>query len=275
MTQDDLLEGCTKTFMQLAGTGIREANRRAGRVDAPCLHDPPWGWSAGPANLALAARVRGGAGGGCNAGRRPAGPGQGGCARGSAASPGTRPAPYGSNAPHTRSPWALGPGSPALPHPVSGTRRRSWGRTSRRGRAGQSALSFPLAQDQQQVAGLLSDPRAIRVGSDSGEVDPAGIQLDEQQHIQPSQPHRVDGEEVAGHDASGLLAQERRPALARPPRRRVQPMAAERRSDRRGRDPHAKPEELALDALVAPPRFSAARRMMSCWTSWSSGGRPV
>jgi hypothetical protein len=47
-------------------------------------------------------------------------------------------------------------------------------------------LSFPLAQDQQQVAGLLSDPRAVRVGRDSGEVDPSGVEFDEQQHLQPS-----------------------------------------------------------------------------------------
>jgi hypothetical protein len=114
----------------------------------------PGGWSAGPANLALVARVRGGAGGRCNAGRRPAGPGQGGCARGSAASPGTRPAPYGSNAPHTRSPWALGPGSPALPRLVSGTRRRSCGRTSRRGRAGQSAPVGPARPGSAAGCGL-------------------------------------------------------------------------------------------------------------------------
>jgi hypothetical protein len=44
---------------------------------------------------------------------------------------------------------------------------------------------------------LLSDPRAVRVGSDSGEVDPSGVEFDEQQHLQPSQPHRVDGKEVA------------------------------------------------------------------------------
>jgi hypothetical protein len=36
---------CANAFMQLAGT--REANRRAGRVDAPCLHDPPWGGRPG------------------------------------------------------------------------------------------------------------------------------------------------------------------------------------------------------------------------------------
>src|SRR5512132_4666012 len=104
-----------------------------------------------------------------------------------------------------------------------------------------------------KVAGLLSDPGAVRVGSDSGEVDPSGVEFDEQQHLQPSQPHRVDGE-------AGRRPRCQRPAGAgtpasscSPPRRRVQPVAAERGSDRGGRDPYAKPEELALDALVAPP----------------------
>ena len=32
----------------------------------------------------------------------------------------------------------------------------------------------------------------------------------------------------------------------------VEPVAAERRADRGRRDPYTKPEELALDALVAP-----------------------
>jgi hypothetical protein len=35
-------------------------------------------------------------------------------------------------------------------------------------------------------------------------VDPAGVQLDEEQHIQPSQPDGVNGEEVARDDPGGL-----------------------------------------------------------------------
>jgi hypothetical protein len=69
--------------------------------------------------------------------------------------------------------------------------------------AGPSAL---FAQHQQQVAGLLGDPLAVRVGGDAGQVHPAGVQFDEEQHIQPPQPDAVDGEEVAGNDPGGLLA---------------------------------------------------------------------
>jgi hypothetical protein len=70
--------------------------------------------------------------------------------------------------------------------------------------------SSPLVEHQQQVACLLGDPGAVRVGGDAGQVHPAGVQLDEEQHIQPPKPDGVDGEEVAGDDPRGLLAQERR-----------------------------------------------------------------
>jgi hypothetical protein len=61
-------------------------------------------------------------------------------------------------------------------------------------------------EDKQQVAGLLGDPQTVGVRSDPSQVDPPGIQLDEEQHVQPPQPDGVDGEEVASDDPGGLLA---------------------------------------------------------------------
>jgi hypothetical protein len=52
-------------------------------------------------------------------------------------------------------------------------------------------------------------------------MDPAGVQFDEEQHVQPPQPDRVDGEAVARDDPGGLLAQERPPARGRAARGRV------------------------------------------------------
>jgi hypothetical protein len=72
-------------------------------------------------------------------------------------------------------------------------------------------LSSLLAQDQQQVAGLLDDPTAVGVGGHAGQVDASGVELDEEQHVEPLQPDGVDGEEVTGHDSGGLLAEERPP----------------------------------------------------------------
>jgi hypothetical protein len=80
-------------------------------------------------------------------------------------------------------------------------------------------------EDKQQVAGLLGDPGAVGVGGHAGQVDSAGVQLDEEQHVQPPYPDGVDGEEVAGDDPGGLLAQDHPPGRGGPPRRRVQAVA--------------------------------------------------
>jgi hypothetical protein len=66
--------------------------------------------------------------------------------------------------------------------------------------------------------------------------------------------HRIDGEEVAGHDPGGLLAQELPPGGGRGPRCRIHPVTLQRRADHRRRDPHAQAQQLALNALVAPAR---------------------
>jgi hypothetical protein len=64
---------------------------------------------------------------------------------------------------------------------------------------------------------------------------------DEEQHVQPPQLDRDDGEEVAGDDPGGLLAKERPPGRARSSRGGIEPVAAQGRADRGGRDPHAEP----------------------------------
>jgi hypothetical protein len=68
------------------------------------------------------------------------------------------------------------------------------------------------------------------VGGHASEVDSAGGHFDEEQHIQPLQPHCIDGEEVTCHDSGSLLAQERPPGGGRRPRRRIQAMTAQRRT---------------------------------------------
>jgi hypothetical protein len=66
-----------------------------------------------------------------------------------------------------------------------------------------------LIKRAKEIPGLLSDPCAGGVGGDTREVDSSGVQLDEEQHIQPLQEHGVHGEEVTSHDAGCLPAQER------------------------------------------------------------------
>ena len=102
-------------------------------------------------------------------------------------------------------------------------RRRRGGGTWRPGRGGGSDPPARLAQRQHQVARLLGDPGAVRVGRHPGEVHAAGVQLDEEQDVEPPQPHRLHGEEVARQHPGGLRPQERRPGGARPPRGRARP----------------------------------------------------
>ena len=54
----------------------------------------------------------------------------------------------------------------------------------------------PLPNEQQD-ARPLDDPATARVHGDSGQVDPAGAEFDEEQHAQPSQPDDVDGKGIA------------------------------------------------------------------------------
>jgi hypothetical protein len=66
----------------------------------------------------------------------------------------------------------------------------------------------------QQVAGLLSHPRAGRVGGDAGQVHTSGAVLDEEQHVQAPQEHGVDVEEVRRQDRLGNRRQPSSPDLS-------------------------------------------------------------
>jgi len=109
-----------------------------------------------------------------------------------------------------------------------------------------------FGQVHQQVAGRLRDPRAGRVSGDPGQVDPAVVQLDHKQHIQPGQADRFDGEEVAREGAGGLGAQKLRPSRAVVAGRRPEMVATQDGAHRRRGYPHAELSALADDAYVSP-----------------------
>ena len=69
-----------------------------------------------------------------------------------------------------------------------------------------------LAKLPAQVACLLGDPGRGRLLGATGQEDPSGRQLDEEEHEQLLEPDGVDGEEVAGQDRAGLRPQESLPA---------------------------------------------------------------
>ena len=87
------------------------------------------------------------------------------------------------------------------------------------------------------------------------EEHPPCADLDEEERVDDLEPRRLDGDEVAGQQAVGVLPQEGRPGQPRPPRRGRHPVPAQHALDRRGRDGLPELEQFSLDPSVAPPRI--------------------
>src|SRR6266545_2265068 len=111
-----------------------------------------------------------------------------------------------------------------------------------------------VGQGHRQVARLLHDPGAVGIGGDAGEIHATPRQLDEEEHVEPAQPERLDREEVTLDHRGRLLAQELSPADARSPRRGFDPVAVENVPNAACRQGHPERDQLALDALVPPAR---------------------
>lgn len=62
-----------------------------------------------------------------------------------------------------------------------------------------------VLQAAAEVSRLLCDPVPVWILGDPGEVQASAQELDEEEHVDPSQGDRVDGEEVAGERALGLM----------------------------------------------------------------------
>jgi hypothetical protein len=103
-----------------------------------------------------------------------------------------------------------------------------------------------------EVARLLGDPGAGRIGRAAREVDAAALEFDEEEHVEAAQRDRLDGEEVAGEHAGGLLVEEFAPAWARAPGRGPKPVGKQDAPDRARRDAQAELAQLAGDPRVAP-----------------------
>src|SRR5215218_4289507 len=68
-----------------------------------------------------------------------------------------------------------------------------------------------LGERPRELAGLLDDPAPVGVGGAAGKVHASSAELDEEEHLQASEPERVDGEEVAGDDSRRLRTDELAP----------------------------------------------------------------
>src|ERR1019366_5904999 len=115
-------------------------------------------------------------------------------------------------------------------------------------------LPDPLLKVAQQVTRLLGDPRAARMPGHTQNVDPAGLDLDDEEHIDPAEQNRVNVEEVTRQHPICLGAQELPPAHTGPPRRASD--ARDNEDPPHGALPHpvAQPVCFTLDASITPPR---------------------
>ena len=136
---------------------------------------------------------------------------------------------------------------------------------------------YLFAEVHDEVAGLLRGPRAVRVRGHAQDVQVAVADLEREQHVEPPQRDRaVDVEEVDREHAGGLGAQELPPAgVGVPYRCRWDAVALEDPPDRRGADPVAEFEQLALDPLVSPVRIVRRHPHDQCGElvvdRWASG----
>ncbi len=94
--------------------------------------------------------------------------------------------------------------------------------------------------------------RPSRVGAAAGEVDASAGEFEEEEHVEASEPERLDGEEVAGDDRVGVGVQELAPAELGASARRRHAALPKDLGDRRRRDSLTDTCELTDDPLVAP-----------------------
>jgi len=117
----------------------------------------------------------------------------------------------------------------------------------------------PLAEVHQQVPGGLGDPLPGGVGGDAGQVRATAVELDDEQHVQPGQSDRLDGEEVTRKRAGGLGAQELGPSRSAAAGCRAEPVAVQQVAHRGRRHAHTELAAFAGDPDVAPTCILASQ----------------
>src|SRR6266542_3693808 len=141
--------------------------------------------------------------------------------------------------------------------------------------ADQEARPLLLVGDRHdQVARLLRDPGAVRVRGHAGQMHATTLELDEEEHVQASQPERLDREEVTLEDPGRLLAQERPPAHTCALGAGSMPWRWSRFQTLLAASGIPSPTSSPWIRLYPQLGFSAASRRISCRVCASSGGRP-
>jgi hypothetical protein len=104
-----------------------------------------------------------------------------------------------------------------------------------------------LGEMNGQVPGLLGHPHRVRMSCRSGQVDTPRLQFDGEEHVQRTEPGRLDREEVGGEDPACLAAQELAPGRSSAAGSRLKPVSTQQRPDRRRRDPDPQLGQFILD----------------------------
>ena len=113
----------------------------------------------------------------------------------------------------------------------------------------------PLFGRPGELPGLLSYPGAARVGGAASQMYPPAAQLDKEEHVEASEPERVDGEEIAGDHGLCVRTKELTPAQPSPRLGRRDTGLAQDGANRRRGHVGAHTGELADDPLIAPTRI--------------------
>jgi hypothetical protein len=71
--------------------------------------------------------------------------------------------------------------------------------------------TLSLRERPDKLPGLLGCPTPIRVGAATGEVDAACVEFDEEEHVQATEPERLDGEEITRDHRLGVRTKELAP----------------------------------------------------------------
>jgi hypothetical protein len=93
-----------------------------------------------------------------------------------------------------------------------------------------------LAEIDQQIPRRLRHPLTARVCGDPGQVHPAPIEFDDEQHIPSGPAERLQCEDITRQDAGGLAARELSPGWATAAWCRSEPVPAQDTPYRGGRD---------------------------------------
>jgi hypothetical protein len=125
-----------------------------------------------------------------------------------------------------------------------------------------------------QAAALAGRSNSVRVRCATRDVHPPAAELKEEEHIQASEPERLDGEKVAGDDRVGVRTQEVAPAELGASACRRDARLPQDLGDRCCRDAYADTGEFTDDPLVAQRGFSRASRGTSSRISSAIAGRP-